>query len=379
MKSLLKLKSWLKLLCIRLNIDTKDGISLLSLKHHLMLSYLQNLVLLSSHRVLGHTLSDRSRGNERQPFSATDRPPLEHQPGDLVDLLIEKRVVLEKVKALESKMRYQIEKLVRLAEETPEEADKNIANGKYCLACAAPRCTYDCASDPLAFRPNPENLMNQDLQPSGFSDEDSDSGDERGRERRDGVYRPPRLEPVPYTEDSGRSKKDKRRRPVLTALEQLSHLDPHIESTSGLGSAPKLQSARARELERMKEYEEENFTRLVMKKKDAKRRRRDEEDIALGGTGANSMAGARGRGRRGIGLEDEFADVLKSVGRRRESGFGDGYEELRQRGKKSDALTRSRLRSREDIEGGDGPKRKKGRFEKDQAALKKVLKRKMQR
>ena len=42
-------------------------------------------------------------------------------------------------------------------------------------------------------------------------------------------------------------------------------------------------------------------------------------------------------------------------------------------------LTRSRIRSQGDAEGSDGPIRKKGRFEKDQAALKKVLKRKMQR
>ena len=43
--------------------------------------------------------------------------------------MIENRVVFEKVKALESKMRYQIEKLVRLAEE-PVEAGKDVVNGK---------------------------------------------------------------------------------------------------------------------------------------------------------------------------------------------------------------------------------------------------------
>ena len=91
------------------------------------------------------------------------------------------------------------------------------------------------------------------------------------------------------------------------------------------------------------------------------------------------LAGSRGRGRRGIGLGDEFADVLRSVDRREGGGLGDGYEELRQRGKKGDALTRSRARSQDDMEGTGGPRRKKGRFEKDQVALKKVLKRKMQR
>lgn len=94
-----------------------------------MLSYLQNLTLLSAHRILGHTLSDSSKQNKQGSFSSSERSPHHGQPGDLVDSLIEKRIVIEKVKALESKMRYQIEKLVRLAEEAPEDAGKDIANG----------------------------------------------------------------------------------------------------------------------------------------------------------------------------------------------------------------------------------------------------------
>jgi len=110
----------------------------------------------------------------------------------------------------------------------------------------------------------------------------------------------------------------------------------------------------------------------VMKKKDMRRRLQDEEDIAMGGTGA--AASSRGRGRRGIGLEDEFADVLRSVGRKRDSAVGDGYEELRERGKKSDALTRSRTRRREDDDDSAPPRdRKKGRFEKERMSLKKKL------
>ena len=37
--------------------------------------------------------------------------------GDLVDSMIENRAVLEKINVLESKMRYQIDKLMRIAEE----------------------------------------------------------------------------------------------------------------------------------------------------------------------------------------------------------------------------------------------------------------------
>ncbi|KAI0781363.1 hypothetical protein BD413DRAFT_608521 [Trametes elegans] len=328
-------------------LDTREGISLLSLKHHMMLSYLQSLSLITARRAIGHSLEERT--HPAGPFSSKDRPARGSGAGDRVDAAIEARVVLEKVKVLEGRMKYQIDKLVRIAEEG-DSADKNIAN------------------DPLAFRPNPQALMDQD---SGSEDED-----EAGGAARDGVYRPPKLAPVPYIETSQSKGKDRSRRaPVPTALANLAHLDPskpYMESTSGLGATPALASGRARELQRMTEFEEENFTRLVMKKKDARRRALDEADVALGGSGM--VSGRRGRVP-GIGLEDEFGDILKSVGRSRSGVTGDGYEELRQRGKKEGVLARSRARSRDDAFedlGEDGPRqRKRSRFEKEVKASKK--------
>ena len=211
---------------------------------------------------------------------------------------------------------------------------------------------------------------------SGSDNEDAD--DDTPTSTRDGIYRPPKLAPVPYTEASTKSKdksKD-RRAPVPSALAHLAHLDPskpYTESTSGLGGgAPAHGSARARELQRMTAFEEENFTRLVMKKRDAKRRTLDEADIALGGTG---MASGSRRRVPGVGLEDEFGDIIRSVGRSRQGIVGDGYEELRQRGKKESVLARSRARSRDDAFddlGDDGPKqRKRTRFDKEVKAAKK--------
>lgn len=221
-------------------------------------------------------------------------------------------------------------------------------------------------SDPLAFRPNPQNLADNEQRSDGEQNGQSDAEDP------DGIYRPPKLAPMPYTEAA--ADKRSKRQPIPKALSSLLHQDPsrpHIEGTSGLGSMPSLASDRAREIQRIKDFEEENFTRLVMKKKDARRRRKDEEDLALGGTGA-------GKGRkRGRGLEDEFSDVLHSIGRTKMGVLGDGYEELRQRGKKADALSRSRTRRTEDLEGTDdgGPRlKKKSRFEKERTALHKKTK-----
>ncbi len=197
------------------------------------------------------------------------------------------------------------------------------------------------------------------------SDSEGEQGgevDENGKGGGDGIYRPPKLAPMPYTEPRKGKNRD-RREPLPSALKSLAQMDlstPHMESTSGLGSTPALTSRRAKELKRMTEFEEENMMRLVMKKKEAKRRNLDEADIALGG-----IRSGTGRSGRGGGLGDEFGDILRSVGRSRRGAVGDGYEELRQKGKKANVLSRSRERRSEtvsDVDEGSRP-RKKSRFE----------------
>jgi len=59
----------------------------------------------------------------------TDREARGGEAGDLVDAMVEGRVVLEKIKVLEGRMRYQIEKLVRVAEE-PENNGNGIIDGE---------------------------------------------------------------------------------------------------------------------------------------------------------------------------------------------------------------------------------------------------------
>lgn len=76
--------------------------------------------------MLGDSLSERTP--PAQPFGARDREARGSNPGDLVDAMIEDRIALEKVEVLEGKMRYQIEKLVRIADE-PAKASA-VADGK---------------------------------------------------------------------------------------------------------------------------------------------------------------------------------------------------------------------------------------------------------
>ena len=100
-------------------MDTKDGVSLLSLKHHVLLSYLQSLIVVSAHKVIGHTLTDRSPPAEA--FSDPKRSARGADAGDAVDSMVEGRIILEKVKVLEGKMKYQIDKLIKVATEPVSE------------------------------------------------------------------------------------------------------------------------------------------------------------------------------------------------------------------------------------------------------------------
>ncbi|EDR03661.1 uncharacterized protein LACBIDRAFT_307089 [Laccaria bicolor S238N-H82] len=65
-----------------MNLNVKDGISLLSLKDHTMPSYI-------------HTMPT-------QPLSTTTQTPRRNSAGDFVNSIIEGHVVFEKIGALES-------------------------------------------------------------------------------------------------------------------------------------------------------------------------------------------------------------------------------------------------------------------------------------
>lgn len=222
--------------------------------------------------------------------------------------------------------------------------------------------------DLLAFRPNPQNMM------SAYDGDIADSDEQREKDEEttaEGIYRPPKLAPMPYT--AAPSRKSERRPQAdpsaLTALLNADPTRPHLESSTGLGTTPSLSSSRAKAVQRYTEYEEENFTRLVMKKQDMKRRAREEEELLLGGS-------LGGRSRRGGGFEGEFADVLKDVGASKKISGGDPYEELRRKGRKADLMTRSRVRSRDealqDFEEVSRPD-KKTRFEKQTKAVRRKL------
>lgn len=155
---------------------------MLSLKNQLLLSYIHHLVAVFSLKLTSTSLTST-------------------EGVDVVNSLVKLRVVLEKISPLEGKLKYQIEKLVRKADQAAEGADEDdVANGQW-REKAVPSHEIGLADpvsrlvDPLAFRPNPSALM-MDSRGSDSGGSDSE-GEKAGKS---GVYRPPRVAAMPYTE-----------------------------------------------------------------------------------------------------------------------------------------------------------------------------------
>jgi U3 small nucleolar ribonucleoprotein protein LCP5 len=92
-----------------------SGISLLSLKNHLLLSYLHHLVALFAIKLNSKSISTSSGA-------------------EVVQGLVKLRVVLEKIGPLEGKLKYQIEKLVRKADQAVDGGnEEDVINGSFAV------------------------------------------------------------------------------------------------------------------------------------------------------------------------------------------------------------------------------------------------------
>jgi U3 small nucleolar ribonucleoprotein protein LCP5 len=192
---------------------TPNGLSLLDLKNNLLLSYIQNLSLLILSKLNSPTFTLQNPESQATIWN-----------------LISDRIHLEKgVAPLETKIGYQIRKLIRAAEDTTTHTT-----------------TKD---DNLKFKPNPSALV---------STAATATAEEAG------VYKPPRISstkiPTTRTEDGPR------RNRVLEEFISSSDLNnaptavPSIgTNVSGIGARNTYKTVRNADVER---YEEENFIRL---------------------------------------------------------------------------------------------------------------------
>ncbi|RXK36694.1 hypothetical protein M231_06081 [Tremella mesenterica] len=325
------------------SLDMSSGLSLLLLRPHLLLSSLHHLVILLALRIQG--IEPSSGLYAETSFASSSRSPLvidkpEDAMREIIRELSVNREVMDKIKGLEGKLEYQIKKLSALAE-AEEVRGQAIVE--------------EVEDDPLSFRPYTSAML------SSVAKDSTRDADDDGPSA---VYRPPRVAAVPYTE-STKSRRTERRAPaLLSEFAATMNGAPLLQSTSGLATRPvqaqshsnSTSAKRAAELARMNQFEEENMTRLVTSKREAKRRREDEEALALGyGVGGP----ARSRGRRQNGLEAELEGVL---GERGSKGLWESVSSGI--GKRGGVLDRAKKGGVKESEGG---RRKKARFEKDVA------------
>ena len=350
-----------------------DGISLLTIKNDAMLDYLHHVVAVCISKISGRSLAGSSSSSSSSSSSNADGP------ADLVQNLVKLRLMLEKLRPLENRLKSQVDKLLRAAADAdkdillgrtqPAKATKSMANGDRSEDQGE---QDDGSDDDLAFRPNPSAFMQDKARTRALkqpksngtrrksdrdSSSDSDSDDDGGKTA---VYRPPKLVPMSYDPDARTNKNDPRFADMASSITRNSALlsdltagmssNPYEASSAGVGVGGRGRlasnnSARANALARMEEFEEENFTRLVMSKKDARKRRRDEADVALGGAGLSS--GRDGRRRIGGGMEEEFGDLLRGAGldgrnSKKARKAQHAYDALRASSKAGSALHRSK-------------------------------------
>jgi hypothetical protein len=175
--------------------------------------------------------------------------------------LVRYRTLLERIRPLDRKMKYQIDKMLKIANAGEEGIDES-----------------------LNYAPNPDQLI------LGDGEEDENDEENGGKKNeKDGIYRAPRFSSVPYEdeerEEEKQAKKEELNRKRLQKSTILSELreefsERPIEILTNTSSA--LDKELAKEEKEKKEYEESRFVRLVTSKKDKIRKRQRERDAMSG-------------------------------------------------------------------------------------------------
>lgn len=243
---------------------TADGMSYLETKHLLLLSYCQSVV---------YYLLRKAKG-----LSIEGHP--------VVRSLVEIRLFLEKIRPIDKKLEYQVQKLTKAAD--------SVGKGKAVVANLRDKeARSQGDEDLLKYRPNPDMLVPKNS----------------GPEQDGGVYRPPRIAPTSMDEDNDKmSKQEKqamrREKDMLRKSKQSSYLrelmddfqDKPEELQETVGSESKELSRYLARREQQERQEEELFTRASVTKHEKKLQQHLRKS-------RNGLAG----------LTDGFDDVLRML------------------------------------------------------------------
>lgn len=245
---------------------TKHGVSLLTLKNHSLISYLQNsaLVLLSQ-------IERSTMGNE-------DLASLEKIRNNAVKNTITQRIVLEKgLKGLESKISYQIEKSLRAFAKSKadssrksnvgEASDEEYSNEK---AFTEDKDDEEANGDLLLYKPNPKLLLGTKIDDKIkiSSDKSTVRNSEVNVKPSSEKYQPPKISATtPFGSSSGKRSQHKRKNALMEDYLESTSLTPVAEPSIGSTIIDHgrggVSTARERRKEKeINDYEETNYTRL---------------------------------------------------------------------------------------------------------------------
>lgn len=209
--------------------DTSKGISFLEVKYQLLLSYLINCTYLFHQKTCGKSID-----------------------GDLtVDRLTQIRTILEKMRPIDQKLKYQIDKLIKAAATGGRDE-----------------------SDPLRFKANPDNFADKLDEDDENGDEEESDKDEDIKSKKSKVYVPPKLTAVHYDLDDTVKDKEakaleraKKRALSSSIIKELR--DEYYEGPEEIKDTVDMQRFKANKRAKERtDYEEERMIRFSVSKKE---------------------------------------------------------------------------------------------------------------
>ncbi|XP_069797182.1 neuroguidin [Narcine bancroftii] len=218
-----------------------QGLSILYLKNHLLGMYLSDLTYVILRKLMGQSLRDEPT----------------------VLRLVEIRTVLEKIRPIEHKLRYQIDKLVK-ATLTGTLSDRN----------------------PLSFKANPGNLISKLDEAKEEDEEEEEEEEEQKPSRKEAshtskkVYVPPRLVPVHYELEETAEQRESRALERAKRRALSSSLVRELQEQYGQGPEEVQEGQQYHSLHQDRQeahrvqYEESMMVRLTVPRKERSRKSR---------------------------------------------------------------------------------------------------------
>ncbi|CAG5102372.1 Similar to ngdn: Neuroguidin (Xenopus tropicalis) [Cotesia congregata] len=246
-------------------LSTSKGLSFLETKYHMLLSYLINLTYIIIKKCSGEQI--------------------EGSPS--IDRLVEIKTVLEKIKPIDYKLKYQIEKLVRSTMSVGDDMD------------------------PTKFKANPEafaaKIDDDDEDESESDDQDGEAKDSDKKKSKKGVYVPPKISAHHYDGDDTKLEKirkaeERSRRQAVSGaiLRELKEEFLETPMEDSLDREKKIDLSN--EHKEKIEYEETYMTRLPVSKQE-KHRNRQMSTLGTLGDEITSFGGPSAGKKRRVGKE----------------------------------------------------------------------------